>query len=111
MTNPPLLDRSRLGQMDIEDLEILVHLFISICPKRQQALNQAWASQDHETIRFAAHSFKSSAVSMGLTALGEACFKVEDSNRHQPDLNPENINSLLKLIQPSIDALKAYLKS
>ena len=84
----PLLDRSALEairalQSDATpDLLVrVVHLYFDSAPELIARVRSGLAERDHNAVRVAAHTLKSSSANLGATSLAEMCKQLEMAAR------------------------------
>jgi HPt (histidine-containing phosphotransfer) domain-containing protein len=111
------LELSRLSELqELEDtgatglIGSLVSDFSEHAPLLLIAVQQGFATRDHDAIRFACHSMKSSSGALGAKDLSEACGRLEEAAtaRTEFELLQTDLLALPILLTSSLHALKAY---
>ena len=64
-----------------DEFSSLIHTYLDDSVMRLESLREAFAAQDADALRKAAHSFKGSCGNIGAPALADLCRRVEDISR------------------------------
>lgn len=91
-----------------DDFSVLLESFIRDGQQRVQALRQALASQDRETLRAQAHSFKGSSSNLGALQVCEQCLALETL---AVEGNLADAPALLALLEANFKTAQAALES
>ena len=82
----PVLDASVLEDLEAmlgDEVDRLVDVFLEDTPRLLRALEAAAAGPDHDALREAAHSLKSSSANLGAMSLSAAAKRVELAARER----------------------------
>ena len=100
--------RREMREQDLEELvEEIVDAFVEDAPGRMEALNAAVSSSEADTIRSAAHAYKSAAATMRANRLAELLQQTEAAAREGNVSTPAE---LLPQVQQEHDAAMAQLQ-
>ncbi len=104
------LDMEVIEQLKDMDIVTLVQLYLKQSPEILQKIYKAVEEGDHDRVRKAAHTLKSSSATIGAMRLSQMCKRLEDANRERfsmADLSLEELqtefltacHSLLEVIE------------
>lgn len=97
--------RELLGDDDLA-IQMVLTSFLDSSKLIYSDIEKAAAVVDRDALEHAAHKLKSASYSVGATALGDACQKLEDCVCESGE---QEIFSLLKIIETQLQEIDAYL--
>ncbi len=83
-------------EFDIEDLIMLIDMFLDSCESSLTAIEEALNINDFETITKEAHSIKGSAANLKLERVSKFAYMMEAASKNKLELDYELVISKIK---------------
>lgn len=90
-------------EFDLEDVEMLIEVFIESASESLDSLSQAIANKDFDSILLAAHSIKGSAANLTLVEISELAKTIELNAREKNLIEYSTLHDELKQL---VDGMK-----
>lgn len=101
----PLIDRSQLleslsamGDDPKSSLAMVLDLYLEDAPQLLASIHKAVIAQDFSSLRFAAHSLKSSSATLGAKRLAALCQELEMKDRSEEGRSVAGLNRQLQQV-------------